>query len=440
MLLYFTIKNSRSFEQEATLSFIAGNENELPQNFIDVPKYNIRVLKTAIIYGANASGKSNLLKAMADGLLIMGNGLLIEKQISVESLISATTFNAIYFPNRNNDKNLKSPTTYKYGFILENEKYEYTFTNDANRILEEKLLHFIPNEKHPITIYQRIFLSEKNDNGWYFNKKNSWGEEADKIVDASKVTISKSQLWLSEVAKVSQEKEHKVVFIENIYNWFLSNFNYYIDIKSPGEKDITETIIAIYKDKKLKEHFLSLLKIADFKIQDISIELQKQNGRNRLQAHTLHKSVGEDGKRKNIKYDLISENSTGTLRFLAWLLPFYETLINGKILIIDEFGNSIHPLLTEFMIQLFHDKKRSAQLIFSTHYTELMSRTLFRDEQILLINRNEDGNSSIVPLSYYNIPPNILLDKIYLQGVLNAVPNILFTPKSIQKILANNAK
>jgi AAA15 family ATPase/GTPase len=253
MLLYFSVKNSRSFEHHATLSFVADDSLRLPQNVQTIEHYDFKVLKSATIYGANASGKTNFLKAFVDGISIIEYGLFKE-------------------------------------------------TLSSNKSSKQTVATFHPNK----------------------NK-------------------------------------------------------------------------------------------------DIKVQIKKDDS---VTAQTRQTGFDKWGKTKDIFYDLLTENSTGTNRFLIWLLPWYQALIYDKILIIDEFGNSMHPILVEFLIKLFHDKKRKAQILFSTHYTELMNRSLFRDDQIWLVNKDHTGNSTLEPLSNYEVPDKVLLDKGYLQGLFKGIPHI----------------
>ncbi len=161
MLLYFKIKNSRSFSETATLSMIADDTiDRLPQNIINANSKHI--LKTAVIYGANASGKSNLLKAFADGCIIVQNGISLERKQSTKN-------NTLYLPNKNHETNKSLPTCYTYGLLIDDIRYEYYFSNDASRIVEEKLLCYEEGKKYPTTLFKRIYLENKSENKYRSN-------------------------------------------------------------------------------------------------------------------------------------------------------------------------------------------------------------------------------------------------------------------------------
>ncbi len=413
MLLYFSIKNSRSFEHHATLSLIGGDSLRLPQNVQTIDSYEFKVLKSATIYGANASGKTNFLKAFADGIRIVEYGLFKESSASNKSSNQASI---TFHPNKNKDINVDNSTDYVYGMLVNGSKYEFRFSNNGKMITEERLMRYEVGQKYPTTIYARVF--NQTEYIWYFDKQF---DVANEIFKSIKFSTAKSKLWLSEANRFSKEYNNMFLSIEQVWDFFTNKILYFIDSHVPNEIDIAPTLKAIYKNKKLKTDFIKLLKLVDFRIEDINIQIKKDDS---VTAQTRQTGLDKSGKTKDIFYDLLTENSTGTNRFLTWLLPWYHALIYDKILIIDEFGNSMHPILVEFLIKLFHDKKRKAQIVFSTHYTELMNRSLFRDDQIWLVNKDHTGNSTLEPLSNYEVPDNVLLDKGYLQGLFKGIPHI----------------
>jgi AAA15 family ATPase/GTPase len=413
MLLYFSVKNSRSFEHHATLSFVADDSLRLPQNVQTIEHYDFKVLKSATIYGANASGKTNFLKAFVDGISIIEYGLFKE---TLSSNKASKQTVATFHPNKNKDINVDNSTDYVYGILINGCKYEFRFSNNDKIITEERLMRYESGQKYPITIYARVF--NQTEYVWYFDKQFDVDNE---IFKSIKFSTAKSKLWLSEANRFSKEYNNRFPTIEQVCDFFTNKILYFIDNNMPNEIEIAPTLKAIYKNKKLKTDFIKLLKLVDFRIEDIKVQIKKDDS---VTAQTRQTGFDKLGKTKDIFYDLLTENSTGTNRFLTWLLPWYQALIYDKILIIDEFGNSMHPILVEFLIKLFHDKKRKAQILFSTHYTELMNRSLFRDDQIWLVNKDHTGNSTLEPLSNYEVPDKVLLDKGYLQGLFKGIPHI----------------
>jgi len=163
----------------------------------------------------------------------------------------------------------------------------------------------------------------------------------------------------------------------------------------------------------------------DFVIHGFDIKtLQSENGKPKLLAKTYHEGIDVNGEKMKVAYDFITEESTGTQQFIAWLAPWLLTLSGNKVLIVDELGNSMHPLLSEYLIDLFHKHSGNAQLIFTIHDVKLMDRNKMRDDQMWIVNRDNQGNSTIEPLSNYVIDDDKQLDNAYLQGVFDGIPHI----------------
>lgn len=417
MLLYFKIKNNRSFDKETTFSLISHNRKNKKGNFFQIEKYELSVLKSMAIYGANASGKSNLLKAMVDGVQIIKKGILSDKDKNGLNDAIASR----YFPNKNKVENLHLPSDYVYGLFIDEVYYEFSFSHNDKRIVQEKLVKYLPNDKFPKVIYLRSFV--KGDYVWYFENNIADSE----IIQATKISTNRYTLWLTEVSKILKEKQTAtLLYIEHIFNWFDNDIIHSINLVSPGRIEIAPALLAMHYDKKIKSQFLKLLKKADFNIEDIYIQLKKiDDEKVNIEAYTVRKGVDLVGNIHQNRYDIFSEDSTGTQQFIAWLFVWYNAINQDKLIVIDEFGNSMHPILSDFLLSLFK-RNTKTQVIFSTHYTELMDRRKFNDEQICLINKDKEGNSMLSFLSDYDIPPNVLLDKVYLQGLFGSVPDIDF--------------
>ncbi|MEY4938020.1 MAG: hypothetical protein RIS64_4379 [Bacteroidota bacterium] len=427
MLLYFTIQNSRSFEQAATLSLIAGQGNELPQNIQKIESYDFTLLKSAILYGANASGKTNFLKALADGTQIIKFGLLNTIGDTFEDTPTESV-KARFYPNKNKELNLHQPSEYRYGVLLNGQKYEYRFSVNDVRIVEERLIRYDADRKYPTTLFVRLFDGAQYNWSFADGLKTPQAE----IFRSIQLSTTKTKLWISEVERFSEDYEALLPEIRAITHFLTKQLVVFIHSDNPDKMDLIPTLLMIYKNKELKAHFMKIIKLADFKIQDIDVTIKEKKDTLKIRARTIHKGYDPLGIEKTVYYDLQTENSQGTNRFIAWLAPFFDALIHNKVLIIDEFGNSMHPAITQLLIQLFHDTRRNAQIIFSTHYTELMDETLFRTDQIWLVNKDTKGNSTLEALSNYEIPAQFYLDRLYRNGLFRGRPFV--TEHEIQKV------
>lgn len=409
MLLYFKVSNSRSFDEEVEFSMIASDYGDLlPENTYYLKKYNIHVLKSAVIYGANASGKSNLLTAISDACIIIFEGY--DKNTDVKS--------PYFFPNRNDERNHFLPTSYIFGFVINEICYEYSFSCDNERIYEEKLVEMQPD--FPIIHYHRIF-----DKGL---QKYYWADFSDIFKDRGesiKMFTKSHRLFLSVAYELSEEAE--IPLASNICSWFrsLAGNNYVKNMKSEVVNKVkSDNMFNLLKDQDRKDWFLHSLTQIDFLIKDIAIqEVENINKEKENIALTYHEVIDKKGIKQIIPFNL-SEESEGTKDLIEWLGVFHRVIATNQILILDEFHNSLHLHLTEYLIKFFHRESKQAQLIFATHDVKLMQSKLFRPDQIWLVKRDKNGNSQLDPLSNYKIDENYALDNMYLEGFYGGIPNI----------------
>lgn len=421
MLLYFKTSNSRSFDEEVTFSMIAADYGDiLPNNVIYIENYNIHVVKTALIYGANASGKSNLLKSIEDAMIIINGSFNQNYGKELVALLEEKSQKFPYHPNKNKTSNLTKPTTYTLGFYTNENCYEYSFSIDGERVHTESLT-FIPHDKVAILLFERILIQNgEHKYKWRFNADNF--EETYQSI--TKSITKEYSLWLSTVFQFSPEDSvYRNKQIDEINNFLTKKIITLIHNETPGKMDHKYTINAIkqfptvYKNKLIKQ-----IKEGDLLINNIKVEEDPDSGKQIV--ITSHKGLDNEGKAIDVDFDFFEEESAGTQQFVSWLYPLSAFQFNSAIAIIDELGNSLHTLLTRYLISQFQKKDARGQLIFTTHDVKLMDRELLRLDQIWLANRDKWGNSTLEPLSNYNIPEDMMLDNIYLQGTLQGIPKI----------------
>ncbi len=398
MLLYFKTFNNFSYQDEVTFSMVAGAYTDHLENTINVEKYKIKTLKTSVIYGANASGKSNLLKAITNGVVLIQN-----------SFIDSKSFQQMpFFHNLTNEKNESLFTYYVYGILIEGIQFEYSFAFNQNQILEERLLEY--RSQKPIQHFIRKYNTVTNVYDWNFSSLFTGKKETVKDITNSKT------LFLT----IGSQTELPVAI--KVLNWFKFNIVWTINSDSPGNLNPDYTLKYILENPNHKETILKWLQEADFTIEDILVEESIAG----LKATTFHKGRNTAGEEILTAFDLTSQESAGTNRFIAWIGVWIDVLKTGKVLLIDELGNSMHTLLSKHLISEFHSKNvNNAQLIFTTHDTNLMNPELFRRDQIWIVDRDKLGNSKLYPLSDYNIKKGKILENSYLQGVYGGIPHIL---------------
>ncbi|RKZ43276.1 MAG: hypothetical protein DRR00_29995 [Candidatus Parabeggiatoa sp. nov. 3] len=410
MLLYFKTANSRSYQEEVEFSMIAADygQKQLDRTIV-LERYGVSVLKSSVIYGANAAGKSNLLKSIIDGVQLI---LKSSKNNKGEPLP--------HFYNKNQRVNQSKPTLYVFGLFMNNTHFEYSFSHTASRIFEEKLMAFLPERQ--ITHFQRIY-NPKTDKYDWSDLSHEFQNEASKML--KEVIVKKNNLFLSAAANLPEDSHLKLPIAEQIYDWFKNNIISVVNLSAPNWIDYEPALALIRQDKKAEAFFLEILAKTDFLIQGFDLKtLPNEEGQPKLLAKTYHEGLDINGEKIKVAYDFLTEESTGTQQLIAWLAPWLLTLSGNKVLIVDELGNSMHPLLSEYLIDLFHKKSENAQLIFTIFDLKLMDRNKMRDDQMWIVHRDNQGNSTIEPLSNYVIDDDKQLDNAYLQGVFGGIPHI----------------
>ncbi len=393
MLLEFKFKNSRSFYEEQCFSMIAAKIKDLPENIVSldgVPSLKgVSALKSAVIYGSNASGKTGFIYSILNAIRLIKESFLYEP----DDVVFHQTFNS--------NERIKEATSYSFEFILNNTRYTYSYSCDFNSILSEELIHYPKGKK------KELFSRFKNEDGSYtWDLNRSLKKER-----AIKELTMKNVLFLSRAATLDSK-----VF-EPVYKWFVGKFQIFNFSNGMAvSSDFTEKLI-IENPQKLSE-LLEFMKKADFGINNIKVDedtnLQTSNDRIRF----LHKGL-------DIPFTKAME-SAGTNRLFNLWSVITTILEKGDILIVDELENSLHPLLLSEVIKLFHSEKntKGAQLIFTSHCPFLMKGKILRRDQFWFCEKNEQGESTMFPLSDFKIRNDFSLENGYLTGRFGAIPNI----------------
>ena len=415
MLLQFSVSNYRSIKDTITLSMLSSSENE---NSFKIKKYNL--LNSAVIYGANASGKSNLLRAMG----FMGR-IVLNKTKVIQS-----TDTLPHDPFRLNSSTKDASSTFEIVFFIDEIKYRYGFELDNTTVYAEWLY---ANEKgKEAKLFYRDseeeeYVNPKFKEGYIFFDNSK-----------SKIRVSLNQLFIWKCDQDGGE------ISKSILKWF-SRFNLidgldhggYISKKKKKMEDLT-----------FKNEMINLVKTADIGIENITMEeedvpldmiekmglpidlkeeILKDGGLKSVSINTYHKKFDENNNEiGNEIFELDDEESLGTRKFFKMSAPILNTLQEGKILIIDELDASLHPMLTKHLIKLFSDKNintKNAQLIFVTHDTNLLKPQIFKRDQIWFTEKDKYGSTILYSiLEIKGVRATDDFEKQYLQGKYGAVP------------------
>lgn len=404
MLIRFSFKNFKSFKDENLLDMEATALKEHEYNIAKTE--NVELLKVAAIYGANASGKTNVLQAFD----YMKKRILVSDDSKKNSPIDEEN---IYSFMINNE-----PISLEVEILAKNNKiYKYGFEVLKNSIVSEWLYIKKVNK------FYSIFEREKNNVTMKSNNKIS-----------GLANIDERTLFLNIYSKIDKDNED----FNNVYEWFV-NANY-LDLGNPRFEDFINNRISlkILSDEKYKKELLRFIKTFDSGIEGIktttdSIE-EVQNNNRVVKVELIHR--GEDNKLKALPLDL---ESNGTRKMFHLFDFFMDALKNGMVLFIDELDAKLHPLLTRYIINLFHNSETNTgkgQLIYSTHDTVNLNKDTFRRDEIWFTEKNRDGVSEIYALSDYileddedsknkigkKVRNDATYNKDYLTGRYGAIP------------------
>lgn len=416
MLVQFSVKNFMSFKEKQVFSMEAGTGNENLSNIHETQEMNERLLKTTALYGANASGKTNLMKAFSTAIMMIrlsNNRQPGEKLMEME-------------PFAFDEKNKNEPCEFEFIFWANSNKYVYGFKADKNKIHEEYLYQYFSAKA------TRIF-ERTNCNDYKFLQS-----------DEGKLNSIRSQnlenkLFLSTATTWNYDKTKEP------YLWFAQLIDTY-----SGGMELTPFSLEAYnndENDELKKFTLRLLEEADIIIKDYNVEVEEteMDSNMLMQLKNLnvppHVIIPKTKVIKNITiaHEVINENneseiynlnflneSSGT-RILFSIAPILKDVFErGKVILIDEIERSLHPKLVEMIIKFFHNSeinKGNAQLIFNTHDTNLLSLDLFRRDQIWFAEKDsKKGATELYPLDDFSVRKTENIQKGYLNGRYGAIP------------------
>lgn len=412
MILEIRLSNFFSINEEIILDMRAANIKSKNAQSLknNVFQYNENtILKTVALYGANASGKSNIIKAVRFCSL-----MVINSHNHNENVI----FNFKKFKFKNSSK---KPSHYFIRFVSNSIEYEYSFSLLQDRIVTESL-HYYPKGR-----IAKIFTRDERL-GDSKKEKYSFGSIIKRPLDVADNTSNKT-LYISRASQMDRD------IAKEIFSYFNSTFILgYIGYNAPQ----IENLFGRYKEQLLKA-----LKIADSDIIDIKINKIKKPGKNinanlddmtlsiedviqdALQIKTYHKA------NPSVGFDLLSEESEGTKKLFLIMLSILDIVSHDKILMIDEIGESLHSDIIEYIFNLFRAGNK-AQLICTTHNTRFLDLKKFRKDQIFFVNKKADASTDLYSLyDYSDFRDTMDLEKAYLQGRFDAVP---FVNDSLQNL------
>lgn len=406
MLIDFKVKNYRSIKDEQNLNMLSTKQKEHnnTHTFMADSTSSTSLLKTAAIYGANAAGKSNFIKALKTMQEIV---VYSATQYQRGNLLPVKPF---LFDVASSGE----ATEFEVTFIAADVKYQYGFSATQERIIEEWLIAY------PKGRPQNWFGRALEENTLVPSYEWQFGEKFTGQKQLWQEATRENALFLSTAVQLNSDQ------LKPVFDWFDKTLR----ITGVGGWDPKFTVELCKKDK-YKDDILQFLRTADMDIEDIEIEdnkVEKGNSPsaflNLFTSQIKVKMWHKDSAGNSVALDL-KEESDGTQKLFAFIGPWLDSLEKGHVLLIDELHDNFHPLMVKFLVDLFHNtatNKSNAQLIFTTHETSILSQDVFRRDQIWFC---EKQNKATVLYSLVEFKPRkgvTDLEKAYLSGRYGALP------------------
>lgn len=428
MILELKIKNYLSFKDEVTFSFEATADKNLEEYYVTEVVPGVRILKLGIVYGANASGKSNLISAF-DFLSSFVHKIRKDKD-------EKTGFIPFSFGKMKDQSG-----RFELTFYVETRKYIYSVEMNEDIVLNEAL-YFYPGTQ-PALVFNRSYDKGKELSVVEYGSKI-------KITKAAKGEIQLKALKNTSVFAASQQVNYTIPeVIKEVKNWFDDRFLDSIDPNTP----ITEyTSERLNGDDKIKSFALDFLKRAEFNITDVIFKKEFQQVPDNFLKMIESSSLPEDEKKKilsekgfvtdrtefehtiidegvSAKYTLPEElQSEGTMRYYGLSGPYFRMLQNNAFLAIDEIEASLHVLLVNHLIREFLMNGRDskyAQLLVTTHNISLLNeKDLLRKDAVWFTNKKENGATELYSMADFDIRKELSYFNAYKIGKFGAIPNL----------------
>lgn len=376
MVLRFRLKNVFSFRDEITLDLQAAKIQTEKGKALSGILFTIngeQILKSVSMFGANASGKSNVIK----GIKACVNMIRSSHTYNENTIFQVAPFKF--------DGYDKQPSSFYVRFIVDGIEYEYSFSLTQTEILTEQLYYYPRGRRSLVFTRDETKGPEKTE---IYEFRQAIKRPMDVAANTSRKT-----LFVSRASQMDRDIAKKV-------------FRFF-----------TEDIVLDYKEsampvedflKTKKENILRILNAADSDIVDMKIQSNS--------LKTFHKS------NPNIAFDFDTEESEGTKTLFQMMLGIINVIRNDRTLLMDGIDTNLHPHLVEYIINLFN-RSNHAQLIYTAHNTHLLNTDFQRRDQVYFVNKRDDGCSELYSLyDFKDFRDNYDMEKAYLQGRFDAIP------------------
>jgi hypothetical protein len=408
MLLEFRVRNYRSIRDEQALNLIASGDTELAATHL-APiglKSAPHALRTVVVYGPNASGKSSLLRALDYMRAVVAESATV--------IQPGQTYNVQ--PFKLDTATAHQPTEFEITFLLSGVRHQYAFAMTPRRIVSESLLVY--RSSKPTQLFSRQHIDGDGDDyefsTYLTGPRKLWQE-----------STRPNALFLSMAAQLNSEQ------LSPVFHWIVRNITF-LPAGASVLPDFTTALLATEQGRASIREFLSA---ADISIADVQAVPRKGTHARWVMSASGLQATQEEREflmpvfehstpKGSAKFELHDE-SEGTQRLYGLIAPVLDCLRDGRVLVVDELDSSLHTLLVRRLVTLFQTPEinpNGAQLIFSTHDTSLLDHTLFRRDQIWFTEKDADQATRLYPLTDFSPRKQEAWERGYLAGRYGAVP------------------
>jgi len=408
MLLEFRVRNYRSIRDEQSLSLIASSDKELAETHLAPTglKAAPYALRSAVVYGPNASGKSSLLLALNYFRAVVAESATV--------IQPGQTYNLQ--PFKLDADSASQPTEFEITFLLSGVRHQYALAMTSQRIVSESLLVY--RSSKPTQLFNRQHAKGDADvyefSTYLSGPRKLWQE-----------STRPNSLFLSMAAQLNSEQ------LSPVFNWIVRNISF-LPAGSSVSPDFTTALLATEQGRASIRDFLAT---ADISIADVQavprkgMHAQWVFGAGGVQSTQEEREIlvpvfEHSTPNGSAKFELHDE-SEGTQRLYGLIAPVLECLREGRVLVVDELDSSLHTLLVRRLITMFQTPELNplgAQLIFSTHDTSLLDNTLFRRDQIWFTEKDANHVTRLYPLTDFSPRKQEAWERGYLAGRYGAIP------------------
>ncbi|MFY7938912.1 MAG: AAA family ATPase [Flavobacterium sp.] len=419
MIVQFTVGNFLSFNAKQVLNLEAKGISELKTNICTLKTE--KILRSMVIYGANSSGKSNLIKAMERMREVVLSSVRLNDSDELE-----------YSPFLLSIETDSLPTFFEIIFWKESIRYRYGFEYNLRQI-ENEWLFAGKSEKSEKTLFIRtiegIAVDAKYKEGEGIESKTNNNRLFVSLVAQLGGPISKQILEFFKNYNVLSGLDH------NDYKGFTTRMLHKNLNGCEESVELYQKLKLGFQDIKAIESDFNLSEIPENLTDELRIKLVKDfTGKRNISLKTVHNKYDKKGEIVDfVLFDKLKNESEGTNKIIDLSGPIFDTLKFGKALIIDELDAKLHPLITMRIVELFNSpisNTKNAQLIFATHDTNLLGEELFRRDQIWFTEKDEREQTELYSLYDFNLPDGSKvrndsnLEKNYIRGRYGAIPFI----------------